>query len=429
MNTRDQTSVIFRNFRKLVSGKIIAAVLSLAYLAIAARSLGPDGMGSLVLAHAYVLVISQIIRFESWRAIIHFGEPLLAAGNTGTFKALVRFTIKLDLISAIAAAAISLLLLPVAAALMGWPPEAMGPIKAYCLAGPFLFAATPTGLLQLKDKFSVLSCQLLVLPGTRFIGALGLWFFGADLTGFLIVWIVGAVLHGVSLWVLGWSMLRRQGLLPSWRAGASEETSSDWWPFSLKTNAASALELSHSVLPLLIVGAVLGSAASGFFQLAINLTNLIAHPANLLNEATFPQLSKIKTAGGNTAMRRVALRALATGVLAALPIAILYVVLREPLAVLVGGEAFAPAAIIIAWMAAAQLWRIASVVLESAVLAADGSGYVLFTQGVAAISIVASMAVLLPRLGTVGAPIALMITMIATVLLYLLKLGRGPKGS
>lgn len=425
--TKHQTSRIFKNFGKLASGKVIAAVLSLAYLAIVARSLGPDGMGYLVLAHAYVLIVGQVARFQSWQAIIRFGDPLLAQGKVGGFKALVRFTAKLDILSAFLAVGISLLLLPYVAKVMEWPAEAMDAITAYCWAGPFLIAATPTGLLQLKDKFGTLSWQLLILPGTRFIGALWLWFIGADLVSFMVIWIVSAVMHGASLWALAWVLLNRNQLLPSWRASGDEETSEKWWPFVIKTNLASTVELSHSQLPLLIVGAVLGGAASGFFQLAINLTNLIAHPTNLLNEATFPELSKINTAEGRAAMRDVALRSLGTGVLIAAPVVVIYVIWREQLATFVGGEAFLPAGIIIAWMAFAQVWRIASVVLESAVLATDGAGFVLFAQCVAAVCIIAGMGILLPQIGAVGAPISLLIAMIATVLLYLMTLNRPAK--
>lgn len=426
--TSSQTKRIFKNFGKLASGKVVAAGLSLAYLAIIARALGPSGMGYLVLAHAYVLIIAQIARFQSWQAIIRFGDPLLAHGKLTQFKGLVRFTAKLDVLSALLAVAIALALLGPVAQLMDWPAEALPAIQVYCWAAPFLFAATPTGLLQLGDRFSTLSWQLLVLPGARFIGAVWLWLVGGDLLDFLAVWIVSAILHGTSLWVLGWRALKAQDLLPAWRPEAGERKNPAWWPFVIKTNLASTVELSHSHLPLLIVGGVLGGAASGFFQLAINLTNLIAHPANLLNEATFPELSKINTAQGRRAMRAVAMRSLLTGMAAALPIVLLYIAFRDDMAVIVGGAAFAPAGIAIAWMAVAQLARIASVVLESAVLALDGAGFVLISQCVAAASIIAGLVYLLPTFGTAGAPLALLGAMLVTVALYLFRLRTKPAG-
>ncbi|MEM7568710.1 MAG: lipopolysaccharide biosynthesis protein [Pseudomonadota bacterium] len=422
--TRSQTNRIFRNFGKLASGKVVAAVLSLAYLAIVARALGPEGMGYLVLAHAYMLIISQIARFQSWQAIIRFGEPLLAAGARARFKDLVRFTAKLDALSAVLAVVIALVLLQPVARLMEWPSEALPSIEIYCWAAPFLFAATPTGLLRLGDRFSTLSWQLLVMPGARFIGAVYLWIVGGDLVDFLTVWIISACLHGGSLWVLGWRALKAQNLLPSWRAAPDARPDPAWWPFVIKTNLSSTVELSHSHLPLLIVGAALGGAASGFFQLAINLTNLIAHPTNLLNEATFPELAKINTAQGRTAMRAVAMRSTLTGILVASPIVLIYILFQQQLAVLVGGAAFAPAGIVIAWMAAAQLARIASVVFESAVLALDGAGFVLIAQCVAAAVIVLGLTALLPGFGPTGAPLALLGAMSVTVLLYAWHLGR-----
>ena len=63
---------IFKNAGALVSGKGVAGILSLGYLAIAARSLGPADMGMLVLAHAYAMTIAGVARFQSWQAVIHF---------------------------------------------------------------------------------------------------------------------------------------------------------------------------------------------------------------------------------------------------------------------------------------------------------------------------------------------------------------------
>ena len=79
----------------LISGKAAAAVLSLAYLAIASRTLGPEGLGYLVLAHTYVQTVAYITRFQSWQAIVRFGAPLINDDHSTIFKTLLRFTIKL----------------------------------------------------------------------------------------------------------------------------------------------------------------------------------------------------------------------------------------------------------------------------------------------------------------------------------------------
>lgn len=424
LSAREAARRIFHNARALISAKAFGGVLSLAYLGIAARSLGPIEMGFLVLAHAYVLLVSRIARFQSWQAIIRFGAPMIGANDQGAFRTLVRFTVKLDLLSGLIAIVIAVGLVAPVGRVMNWPPEAMSYIYVYCLAAPFLMAATPTGILRLFDRFLLLSWQTTLMPIARFVGAIILWANDGGLTGFLIVWIVSAVLDGATLWVLGWRELKSQGLMPEARRGAGDKAAKAWLPFMIKTNFSSTIDQTKSQLPVLVVGAVLGSAASGFFQLATNLSNLIAHPTNMLNEATYPELSRVNASLGAPAMRSVAMRSIRTAALVALPFVAIFMAFGEPFAVAVGGSAFAPAGILVAWLAFGQLSRIASLVMESAVLAVGRAGYVLAAQSVSALVTVAILFAFLKSAGLIGAPIAIIAgwsTLIAAYLLCLYK--------
>lgn len=407
-NARNAAGRIFKNARALITGKAVGGVLSLVYLAIAARSLGPEHMGYLVLAHAYVLLISQIARFQSWQAVIRFGAPMVAAEKADHLRTLVRFTVKLDFLSAIVAVAVAVGFAGPVGKLMNWPADAMPLVYAYCLAAPFLIAATPTGVLRLFDRFTLLSWQSTLMPVARFVGALYLMITGGGLVGFLIVWIISAVLEGASLWVMGWLELRKQKLMPALSPRAGEKAPKDWLPFMIKTNLSSTVEQVQTQLPVLVVGAVLGGAASGFLQLATNLSNLIAHPTDMLNHATYPELSRINTEDGPSAMRAVAIRSLRAAAFVAAPIVVIYMIFGKQLATLIGGAAFAPAGILISLMALAQLWRIASVVFESGVLAIGHAGYVLAAQTVSAIVHVLILFLVLERVGVVGAPIAIL---------------------
>ena len=75
------------------------------------------------------------------------------------------------------------------------------------------------------------------------------------------------------------------------------------------------MELIHSNVPLLIVGATLGAGAAGFLKIAINFTNILAKPIALLNQAIFPELSKIEAGAGSgrSEMLRVCARGRSAG--------------------------------------------------------------------------------------------------------------------
>lgn len=398
---------ILRNAGALVGGKGLAGVLSLVYLGLAARALGPADMGALVLAQAFAMTIVGIARFQSWQAVIRFGGPLLAAGERERFLALTRFTIRLDAASAVAATAIGVLLAPIAAARLGWSDEVLGLVQVYAFAIPFLMGATATGVLRLFDRFRLLGLQLAVLPLVRLVGSVALFAAGAGIEAFLVVWIVSAFANGISIWALGWRELKARGLAPRIVGPGHGGRDRLWAPFMIKTNLSSTIDLAHEQLPVLIVGAALGPAAAGFFQIAINVTNLLAHGSNMLNHATYPELARVNAVDGKGAMLRVAAKSAGAAMLLAAPLVLAMALAGAPIAMLVAGPAFAPAGALVALMALYQPFRIATIVLESAVLARGRAGGALAAQAIGAAVLLGGLASLLPAFGVAAAPVAL----------------------
>jgi O-antigen/teichoic acid export membrane protein len=399
---------IMANAGKLLSGKAAGGLLSLAYLAIAARGLGPEGMGALVLAHAYAQVVAGLARFQSWQAVIRFGSPMVRRGDEARFKDLLRYTIRLDILSGVASVVIALAAAPFAADMFDWSDDLRDFLIAYCFVTPFLIAATPTGVLRLYDKFRLLGWQLTLMPLIRFVGAVILWIADAGLSAFLVVWIVSVFVHGASLWWLGWRELRQRNLTPKISGPSDRPADREWLPFMIKTNLSSSIDLMSNNVPLLIVGGVLGSAEAGLFKLAFNLANVLAQPVNVFNQATYPELSRIEAEKGRHEMAKTAFLSIRTAILISLPIVALYFLLRHPLAVGVGGEEFAPAAPLVALMALAQVFHIAALGLESAVLARGRAGWALGAQVAGAAAHLAFLSVMLGAIGVIAAPLAIM---------------------
>src|SRR5689334_14256447 len=68
---------VVTNAGMLLGGRTVNAVLSLAYMAIAARALGVRELGVLVLIQAFAQFLGDVVKFQSWQTIIHYGtQPL-----------------------------------------------------------------------------------------------------------------------------------------------------------------------------------------------------------------------------------------------------------------------------------------------------------------------------------------------------------------
>ena len=423
MNEASPLRRILKNAGALIGGKGFAGVLSLIYLGLAARALGPSDMGVLVLAQAFAMTVVGIARFQSWQAIIRFGAPLVAKNEVEAFRALARFTIRLDVASAVIATAVGLIAAPYVARKLGWSGDVLRLVQVYAFAIPFLMGATATGVLRLFDRFRLLGLQLAVLPFVRLVGSVILAMTGAGVEAFIAVWILSAVANGVSIWALGWRELKARGLAP--RLLGEDHGAHDplWMPFVIKTNLSSTVDLANESLPVLIVGGLLGPSAAGFFQIAINVTNVLSHGANMLNHATYPELARVDAADGRQAMLKLAAKSAGAAMLVAAPLVITMALFGEPIAKLVAGPAFAPAGILVALMALYQPFRIPTIVLESATVARGKAGGALLAQALGAATLIGSLFAFAPAFGVVTAPFAMLagrLVMIATLAVFAL---------
>jgi peptidoglycan/LPS O-acetylase OafA/YrhL len=77
---------MLKNSGYLAASRAVAAVCSLATLALAGRGLGLLLFGTLILITSYAKAASGIAKFQSWHLIVRYGGQGLAAGDPDQFK-------------------------------------------------------------------------------------------------------------------------------------------------------------------------------------------------------------------------------------------------------------------------------------------------------------------------------------------------------
>ena len=162
---------IFGNLGWLLGGKAAAGVISLVYMIIAARALGPHDYGVLVLIHAYILSVDGLVNFPAWQTVVRYGYRPLREGRFADVVALMRFTGSVELVIGLFAAAAAALLSGFIGHKLSWPPEAYAFAIPYSLAALANTRSTPAGYLQLVRRFDLLGWHNSVSPAVRLIGA------------------------------------------------------------------------------------------------------------------------------------------------------------------------------------------------------------------------------------------------------------------
>jgi O-antigen/teichoic acid export membrane protein len=373
---------IFANMLHLMSGKAVAGILSLAYIALAARMLGVAEYGVLNLVHGYAVFVGGVVAFSGFHAVVSYGADALKKAENGQggqhqrLHNLIRLVALVELGMAILAIAIAVFLVPLAGMQMGWSAPALqfGPL--YCLAIFATVRATPQGILQLAGRFDLIGLHQAVMPITRFIGVLFIWFTGGGLTAFLWVWLVSSLAEGVSMWIMAYFAMRKMDLDKANATTLSNvrEDNPGLIKFMAVTNFDITLrELAPRATPL-IIGWILGPAATGLYTLVQRATMILYQPAQMLGQAGYSVFAKAIAAGDlNDAEHSVRRSVLITLALSA-AIASIFAIFGRQILTIMGGAEFASGGVLLFLVAAGRALLSGTPTLSSAITALGRPG-------------------------------------------------------
>lgn len=397
---------IYRNLGHLLGGKAVAGALSLVYLAIAARTLGPADYGVLVLMHTYVLTVGGIIEFPGWHAVVRYGAQALATGDRPRLTRLLAFAGAVEAVGGLAAVAAAAALAPWLGPRLGWSQTAIAFAGPYSLAVLASIRATPAGYLQLTGRFGLLGAHSTVAPLMRLAGAGLAAALGAGLKGFLIAWLCAALVEWLAMWSFGFWAARRQvawsHLAPG--LGGVPRENPGLWRFMLAANAdVTTTELAGRAAPL-AVGWILGPASAGLYAVAQRTTVILAQPAQILGQAAYAELARL--AGDSDRGRRIRAalrRTIGAALAAALVICVLVMVFGRDLAVLIAGDAFAGAAGVMLALTVARALLTAAPPMSAALTALGRPGLSVQANLVAGLGLLILLPPLLRNAGLAGA--------------------------
>jgi len=408
---------IYGNLGLLIGGKATAGLISLAYMAIATRALGPVDYGVLILVHGFALTVGGIIGFPGWHAVVRYGAQAQGHGDHGRLVRLLRFAGTIELAGGLAAVLAVAVLAPMLGPRLGWSHEALAFAVPYSLAVLAATRATPAGYLQLIRRFDLLGAHNLVAPVVRLGGALIAWLSGAGLTGYLIAWLISALAECLSLWLIGARLARRHladhALLGSPRGAARENPGI--WRFMLAANADITFgELAARIAPL-AVGWVLGPAAAGLYAVAQRATVIIQQPAQILGQAAYAEFARLAASHGHgAAIRRALIGCIGIALATAVPVILLLLVFARPLVVLMGGSAFAGAAGLLIWLAAGRVVLLIAPPVSAALVALGRPAWSVGANVASSLGLLPLLPLLMLQFGLIGAGIQALIQALTT---------------
>ncbi len=289
------TKRLVRNVGVIVSGDAGAAALNLAALALTARALGPEWLGILVMIEAYGTLIDRWIRPETWQALIKYGADALAHDDHQAFRRLIKLGFLIDVGGALLAAIVAIAGITVAAGWLAWDEVTASLASLYCFMLILQITSTPTAVLRLFDRFSVFAYSQMAAAVLRLLLTAIAWWLEEGLMAFILIAMAVAAVRPVIMIYAALGELKRRHFLglSDVRLRGVTQRFPRLWRFLLSTNLSLLLRKTVETTDVLLVGALLGPAASGALHIVKRLSMLIMKLGRPVQQVIYPDVSKL----------------------------------------------------------------------------------------------------------------------------------------
>lgn len=408
---------IFGNLARLLSGKAAAGVLSLAYMALATRALGPADYGVLILVHTYAMTVGGIIEFPGWHAIVRYGAQAVADDDRRRLGRLIAFAGCVEMAGGALAVLVAAILAPIVGPRLGWSPTAIAFALPYSLAVLASIRSTPAGYLQLLGRFDLLGWHNVVAPLVRLVGSVAVVMTHTGLKGFLVAWLIAALAEWAAMWALGAYAARgrlSRADLQGGLAGVTRENPG-LWRFMIGANADVTVTELVARIPPLALGWMVGPDAAGLYALAQRITAVLSQPALIFGQAAYVELARLAVQGDRLRVRSTLYRAIFVALAAATPICLVVALFGHRIAELAAGPGFERAAGLMVWLALARTLMLAAPPSSAALTALGRPGLSVAANLVGGVGLMLLLPVMVGWLGLNGAGAHALLQALVTV--------------
>jgi len=286
---------LLKNSAYLISGNTLGDLFTMVALALTARKLGPELFGTFVLIQTYAFIITQLLNFQSWQALVKFGAVKLEQKKDNEFLELVSLCFFLDIAVAMLSMLLALLMVRIVASWYGWDPSVVTMASVYSLTIIFNITDTPNGILQIFNKFKLLAIQNTAVSFFKLVCVLATFFFHGGLWHFLYIWMASGVIATLLLLIMSWNVLsskfnQKINLL---RLKPAIDKNNGILSFLTTTNLHGSIRLTSRELDVMIIGAFLGPASAGMLKIVKQIASLYTRIASPLYNAIYPELAML----------------------------------------------------------------------------------------------------------------------------------------
>ena len=290
-----ESKTLFRNSSWVFSANLVGSVLGFLRSILIARLLGVDLLGTYTVSIAFVLTTQEFMRLNVSMGLIRYGARYLQEKSHEKFIAVVKYSLFLSVISALASIVL-LVVLTLAFYRTFIPLEGLAIyIILFAIANSLSFVdAISKAILKLFYKFKINSVIQMIMDVIEFtFVSLTLFYFRGDLQMFMTAVIVTRFVNSIVCNLAAWGELRPE-LLQWWRKGHITHIKNDrreFHQFIFGNSLSSSIKVLMNQGDVILLGQLSGVRAVGLYANAKKLAYSVLTITDPLVNAIFPQFS------------------------------------------------------------------------------------------------------------------------------------------
>ncbi len=366
---------ILKNLGWLLGGKGVAAVCSLVYLAILARSLGVKDFGHFSLIFGTALALVEIAGFQTWQMVVRYGTPHVARGDWDAFGRVAMGGGLIDFFGGVLGCIAAWIAIVYFGPSLELNPAYADTAFYFVCALVLSRVSAPLGIMRTLDRYEVAVAAGSLTPIGRVIAAVAIWLTGASVEKFLIAWAVIEIATAVLYWTLAHRIAPQTVRLTNiFHLGQMRAENDGVLKFLGVTYASTSLYGAVQQGPLLAVGYFLGTSAAGVYRIADQLAKGLGKLATLSAQALYPEVNRQRHSSPHDQFRKLVKRINITVLIAGTLLVTVTVAIGGHILQLIGGEDFARGGPVLIPLVLAASLELASVSYEP-VLHAHGKAH------------------------------------------------------
>jgi O-antigen/teichoic acid export membrane protein len=280
----------------VLTGSTGASLMNFVSFTVMANQLGPKVLGLFVLTQSYTSIVNGILNVQTWESIVKFGH---LEKSKSVFSNVVKVNFLLDLISALVAFAVSLIMVKPSVIFFKWDTAIIQLILLYSFTIPVTLTSFTIGVPRLFDKFSAVAKIQIATAVLKLILVLMVAYLNYSVIYYVGVYLIAESLNSVLLIVYSLFLLKTHGYggwLKEKITYDSNQLVFVWW-----TNLRSIMRIPVQYSDMVIISMVMPLETVGMYKVYKEIASFIGRVGDPVNQAIYPEYAKMIGSGDKRA--------------------------------------------------------------------------------------------------------------------------------